>query len=168
VRSFRAGLEIDPGDAQLHRFLAVTHQNIAVYRQEQGLDPAPGYESALRHFGEAIRLDPQDAHGYRESGAARRSYGLYLQSQNGDSEPYLRSSLQDLNRAVELDPSDAKAFFGRGVTSIHLAEQGKDPGEARRLREEAGSDLRRASEINPDLLAEAERWRRRLGDATPE
>jgi len=96
--------------------------------------PAP---EAHRFFGERLNARP-NAEDYADRAATEMVRGAQLRA------------LADLDRALELDPNLYRAWQRRAECRGSLALDAHDPGEARRLREEALRDAERCIQLRPD------------------
>ncbi len=146
--------------------------NTADYYNDRGLAKLRkgDNDGALADFTRAIELDPKSALAYRNRALAK------------DIKKDADGALADYNRAIELDPKNASAFNNRGnikkakgdldgaiadFTSaiglndkLAIAFAYKNRGEAKQAKGDADGakeDLKRAGELDPELMSEESR-----------
>ena len=170
----RGALKLQKGDnngaiADLTRAIELS-PNTADYYNDRGLAKLRKRDNdgAIVDFTRAIELDPKNAIAYRNRALAKNI------KKDADG------ALGDYNRAIELDPKNANAFNNRGnikkakgdldgaiadfTSAIGLNEKlaiaYKNRGDAKQAKGDASGaneDLKRAGELDPELMSQESR-----------
>ncbi len=153
---FNLLLHVEPDDATAYGLRGQVQLRRALRAQAQGasFELHTGLEIAAREFSSALTVRPELAAALVNRGACRVQLARVLKSRGDDerARQLLQGAVGDYDAAVRLEPDLAVAWFDRALARLQragLAQVAMHP-SARRERESARSDARRALELAGD------------------
>ncbi len=140
-----------PDDVEPLLALANAYRHLAKYQADQGVDPTPVDQEAIRISEQVLAIDPNALRAHNLIGEAAWAEGDFVQRKGGDPVPHFQMALERAERVLQIDPR-----FNEGYSSLalfnnsqgeYMSSRGQDPRVNFRRAIEAA---KKGIELNPD------------------